>query len=554
MDESELDPSRIRLKKVKQPTLSSLEKDIKTGISLSKKEAIRKKQAIAIEKAKAIAGSASNILDKEDVKDLPIDVPAITSDRKQIFIPDDGLEEMAPDRFPGPQTKFLASDEYEVLFAGGRGSGKSIALIIDPLRYCHRKKFKALIIRKTMPELRELIGRAKDIYPQVYPKARWKEQEKLFEFPSGARIEFGYCDTIDDAERYRGQEYTWLGVDEISQYATDEILEKLSRSVRTTDPELKCYIRATTNPSGAGVLWVKKRWIDAGPPDTRVEQTFDTPLGPMIVTRKWIHSTILDNPTLMKANPQYLATLASIENKNLKKQWLDGTWDNIDGLAFNEFRIAQHVVAPFDIPKNWPKFRAADWGYNPGMAVCLWFAKKPYTNEVFVYRELAVNGAQCEPDKRITADEFAKRVSAHEMFEKIDFGVLDGSCWAVTGQVGETIADTMLGLGCSWIPADKSRGSRYAGKQIIHSYLQLDPESHEPRIKIFNTCSQLIKEMQHLTLDSSDKEDVDTKLEDHAYDAFRYGMLTLPTIFSGPEPFDTDYNQKPILVNTKYGF
>ena len=44
----------------------------------------------------------------------------------------------------------------------------------------------------------------------------WKEQEKVFTFPSGARMEFGYCDSLDDLERYRGQEYTWIGIDEVA--------------------------------------------------------------------------------------------------------------------------------------------------------------------------------------------------------------------------------------------------------------------------------------------------------------------------------------------------
>ncbi len=138
----------------------------------------------------------------------------------------------------GVQIAFLQATEDEVLFSGGRGSGKSACLIIDPIRFCENKNFRGLLIRRTMPELRELISRARDIYPQVYPGVKWKEQEKMFVFPSGARIEFGYCDTTDDIERYRGQEYTWLGIDELTQFATEDILEKLSSSLRSTDPTI----------------------------------------------------------------------------------------------------------------------------------------------------------------------------------------------------------------------------------------------------------------------------------------------------------------------------
>ena len=545
---------KINLPIVKQHSLKDVEKQVKKVIEVKENITLSNSRKKANKMINDIVGDISHIVSSDVIEAFSPEVKEIVDNKVKIFNPDDGLEGMYPERIPGPQTRFLQSDEYEVLFAGGRGSGKSIALIVDPLRFCHKKKFKALIIRKTMPELRELIGRAKDIYPQAFPGCKWKEQEKLFEFPSGARIEFGYCDNVDDAERYRGQEYTWLGIDEISQYATDEILEKLSRSIRTTDPELKCFIRATTNPSGAGVLWVKKRWIDAGPADTTIQQTYDTALGKMSVTRKWIHSTVLDNPTLLKANPQYLVTLASIENKALRKQWLDGTWDAIEGLAFNEFKPSTHVIEPFPIPRHWYKFRAADWGYNPGMAVCLWFAKDPSTGNLYVYRELAVNGKDVAANERLTADKFAWKIMEMEESEYIQFGVLDGSAWAERGQVGDSVGDTMLNLGCSWIPADRSKGSRISGKHLIHSYLAIDVNTNEPRVKIFNTCSQIIKEMQHLTLDPNDKEDVDTKLEDHAYDAFRYGILTQPTIYDGYEPFDNRRERKPVLINTKYGF
>ena len=52
---------------------------------------------------------------------------------------------------PGVQTEFLKSNEDEVLFSGGRGSGKSDCLIVDALRYCANGNFRGLIIRRTVP-------------------------------------------------------------------------------------------------------------------------------------------------------------------------------------------------------------------------------------------------------------------------------------------------------------------------------------------------------------------------------------------------------------------
>ncbi len=464
----------------------------------------------------------------------------------------------------GPQTEFLKCTEDEVLFSGGRGSGKSDCLIVDPLRYCANKNFRGLVIRRTMPELRELISRAKQIYPAAYPKTKWKEMEKMFIFPSGARMEFGFCDSEDDLERYRGQEYTWLGIDEITQFPNSNILEKLKASLRSTDPSLPIHIRATTNPTGAGRGWVKDRWTNLAPPGVRIiippkdmskvqeylqSAGFESDaISKMSVTRKWFNSTVKDNPILLKSNPQYVATLASLENESLRKQWLEGDWDSAEGVAFSEFNEAVHVVRPFEIPGNWYKFRACDWGYG-SMAVCLWLAVD-FNNNVYVYREYTATG--------VNAEDFGNKVLDLEMYERISKGVLDGSCFAQRGEIGETPGDTMMRLGLRWIPADRSKGSRASSKVLVHKYLQRDIETGEPKLKIFNNCPELIRELGTLMLDDT-LEDVDTskksKLPDHAYDALRYGLMASPSIYETRSDVFTSFKstQAPMSVNSTIG-
>ena len=101
----------------------------------------------------------------------------------------------------GPQTEFLASSEREVFYGGARGGGKSYAMLVDPLRYCHKESHRALLLRRTMPELRDLINHSQRLYAKAYPGAKWREQEKEWRFPSGAKIEFGYAENMTDALR-----------------------------------------------------------------------------------------------------------------------------------------------------------------------------------------------------------------------------------------------------------------------------------------------------------------------------------------------------------------
>ena len=105
----------------------------------------------------------------------------------------------------GPQTEFLAAGEQDVLYGGAAGGGKSYAMLVDPLRYMHIKEHRALLLRKSMPELRELIDKSRELYPKAFTGAQFREVEKIWRFPSGASLEFGYLDRDADVYRYQGQ-------------------------------------------------------------------------------------------------------------------------------------------------------------------------------------------------------------------------------------------------------------------------------------------------------------------------------------------------------------
>ncbi|MAH50388.1 hypothetical protein CMI37_31490, partial [Candidatus Pacearchaeota archaeon] len=99
-------------------------------------------------------------------------------------------------------------------------------------------------------------------------------------------------------------------------------------------------------------------------------------------------------------------------------------------------------------------------------------------------------------------------------------GVLDSSCWNKTG-TGPSIAEALLKSGLRFIPADRDR---IAGKLAIHKRLQLNSQG-EPQLKIFKTCTNLIRTLPTLPLDKINTEDIDTKADDHAYDALRYMLM-----------------------------
>lgn len=487
-------------------------------------------------KARKILENKQNIIDYDQLEKVQPKVQEQLQELPVIWQPFTEANEWHP---RGPQIEFLEATEDEVLFSGGRGSGKSDCLMIDPLRYCANKNFRGLLLRRTMPELRELIARARDLYPQVYPGTKWREQEKMFVFPSGARMEFGYCDTIEDVERYRGQQYTWLGIDEITQFPSEEFYTRIAASVRTTDPSLPTYKRFTTNPSGAGRGWVKRRWIDIARPGERKNVIYKTDLGDFTVTRKWIQSNIKDNPKLNNS-PTYMAMLASLP-ENLRDAWLQGLWGDAEGMAFPDFKPEIHVVKPFEVPRSWYRFRACDWGFQ-SLAVVLWMAIDQ-DNNIYVYREF-----KC---RLKTADVFARMVLSIEQGEHIKYGIVDGSIGDNRGSSGPSIDEQMRNEGLRWRYADKTNGSRKAGKMLIHKYLQEQPETGKPKLVIFDTCVELIEELSSLPVDDNDPEDVDTDAKDHAYDALRYGLMSRPDFANWSNNIFTD--DSPIIVDPDTG-
>ena len=417
----------------------------------------------------------------------------------------------------GPQTDFLAASEREVFYGGARGGGKSYAMLVDPLRYCDKTHHRALLLRRTMPELRDLITHSQRLYNRAFPGAKWREQEKEWRFPSGAKIEFGYAENMTDALRYQGQSYTWIGIDELPQYPSPDIYNFLRSSLRSVDPEIPVYMRSTGNPGNIGSQWVREMFVNPAVPNSTFNLEVNTPTGNKIITRRFIPAKLQDNPYLTQTD-DYYAMLASLPEVQ-RKQFLEGDWDAFEDSAFPEFSKATHVVDPFEVPKGWQRFRAADWGYSSPACV-LWFAID-YDNNLWIYRELYT--------KKITADVFARKVLIAEKDEYIRYGVLDASTWAKRGDIGPSIAETMIQTGCKWRPSDRTPRSRISGKLEIHKRLKpSDNKKKEPGLRIFSTCRNLIRTLPILPLDDTNPEDINTNVEDHAYDALRYGCMSRP--------------------------
>lgn len=461
--------------------------------------------------------------------------------------PEPDLEEIRNVVFepnPGPQTQFLAAPEQEVLYGGAAGGGKSYAMLVDPLRQMTNPKARGILFRRTNDELKELKAISKELYPQAIPGAKWAEKDSHWTFPSGATLWMTYLDRDDDVTRYQGQAFSWIGFDELTQWPSPYPWDYMRSRLRTTGASgLTLYQRATTNPGGIGHQWVKKMFVDPAPPgqsfwatDLETGKPLICPAnhpraGEPLLKRRFIPAKLKDNPYLAE-DGMYEANLLTLPEQQ-RKQLLEGDWDVAEGAAFSEWNREIHVIEPFKIPNSWTKFRAADYGYNDPSAV-LWFAVAP-TGQLIVYRELYGKGYR--------TDQLAAAIAEVEEDDKISYAVLDSSVWQLRGQdrgdsLGDQINNRLRAYGCkAFRPSDRSKGSRVAGKNEIHKRLQeVIEDQNQAMLVFFNTCTECISQIPSVPLDKKNPEDVDTKSEDHIYDALRYGVATKPLRAEWGEP------------------
>ena len=438
---------------------------------------------------------------------------------------------------PGPQTEFLAANEREVLYGGSAGGGKSYGLLADPMRYFGNANFNGIILRRTNDELRELIWKSQEIYPKAFPGARWQEKKSQWVFPGGGRLWMTYLERDEDVLRYQGQAFSYIAFDELTQHATPFAWNYMRSRLRSTDPTLPLFMRATTNPGGPGHSWVKRMFIDPAPAgkrfaatdietgETMVYPESHAKAGQPLFYRRFIPASLKDNPYLM-ADGQYEANLLALPEMQ-RRQLLEGDWAIADGAAFPEFRQHVHTCDPFDVPPEWRRFRSCDYGYSSYSAVH-WFAIDPSYETLYVYRELYLS--------KHTGKDLALAVLDAERGESIQYGVLDSSCWHNRGQIGPSIAEEMIAAGCRWRPSDRSAGARVAGKNQLHQRLQVNEGIGQPGIVFFNNCRQIIADLPVIPSDPKGSDDIDPRYRsDHAYDSIRYGVMSRPRAAS---PFD----------------
>lgn len=450
------------------------------------------------------------------------------------------------------QQSFIASAVKETLYGGARGGGKTFAVILDWV--VHSEAFgrfaKGIVFRRSLVELDDFIEKSKDIL--IAAGHSWMEGKKQFVSPKGAILRCRYLDNDDDAALYQGHEYTRVYIEEIGNFPNESPVRKLLSTLRSGHG-VPCRLKATANPGGAGHTWVKGRYIDPAAAMT----PFSTDNGKSF--RVYIPAKLTDNPHLMR-DPEYEAMIRQAGSVELVKAWLDGDWDVVVGQYFKEFRRADHVIPTVKLPDSFSvRYRSHDWG-----------SARPFANywqavatgdpipgverhiprgALIFYRELYGWNGTANQGCRWTAKQVGRAIrqaeseGVNEDHRIIDANnglhKIDPSTFATNG--GPPIAEEMARVGVWFTRADNRRVAKVGaigGWDQVRSRLigeEVQTDIFVPMIYFMDCCTHLLRTLPTLPSDPTMPDDIDTKAEDHAADAVRYGCMARP--YDPPDKF-----------------
>lgn len=414
------------------------------------------------------------------------------------------------------QADALACPAFEVFFGGAKGGGKSDFLLGDYAAGIEEygSAWKGIIFRRQYKELEEIIGRSKELYPAI--GGRWVGGDKqTWCFPSGATLRFRALEKEGDVGKYNGHQYPWIGFDELTEFYNDAAYIFMIGCCRSA-AGAPCYIRATGNPGRPGHVWVKTRFIDVSEPF----QIYRDPLSSL--TRCFIPSKLEDNLKLMQNDPMYEKRLL-LQPTHLQKALRWGDWNVVYGQAFTEFTREAHIIPRQPLDATWYKFVSMDWGFAKPFSLQWWAVRAD--GHMIHYKEwygLDTSSGKRNEGLRMGARAVAEKAWDMSMDEGVTVMVADPACWNKQDDA-PSIAEQFEAVGWKMVKANNDRKN---GLMRIHDMMQTKDERDRPLLQIMDNCRQWILTVPLLKPDDRDPEDIDTDMEDHAYDATRYAVMS----------------------------
>ena len=219
-----------------------------------------------------------------------------------------------------------------------------------------------------------------------------------------------------------------------------------------------------------------------------------------------------DNPYLDQTEVEKVSKTLS-ESELASRRY--GKFAQAKGLVYYEFNEAVHVIEPFSIPPDWYDLISIDPGLNNPLSAH-WYAVSP-DGVVYVIAEHYKAG------KDIDWHSDAIKTICRRLGWPLGFGgrieaLIDSAAGAKTLASSKSVVELFFDKGIAVNP--NVNKDIFAGIARVKSYLV--GEGNGPKIYIFNTCVELIKEIKSYAWGAGDNPQ---KKDDHALDELRYYIM-----------------------------
>jgi hypothetical protein len=487
------------------------------------------------------------------------------------------------------QVLAMSCPAQQILYEGTRGCGKTevqIARFARNVGKGYGSFWTGIIFDRDYKSLGDLITKSKRMFNKI-----WTEDECWFlasnsqlkwVWATGEELLFRVIDDPEDYWKYHGQEYAYLGWNELTQWPTADCYDIMQSCNRTSfKPEIdspkdragKITVLldpitlenfATTNSYGIGHFWVKDRFIanarsgEIVVTNVEIEEPGTGDHINVELTRCAIRGTWKEN---YKLDAVYIAKLKTERDPVKLKSWYFGSWDIPAGGAFDDlWRKDVHVVPRFKVPKEW---RVIDRSYDDGgthpFSVGWWVEANGETiklpNPVAIGEAYGANGfydwtpeagsliqiaewygkSGKYGDNRglgTATIEIAKGINEREL-AMLTGGWIDKlpSAGPADNRIFNTDPDkespnvTFEKQGVIWERCDKTAGSRERDFKTFRDRLWAGISKEGPAIYFCANCEGSIVTIPSLPRAKKQGvalDDVETKAEDHPYDMTRY--------------------------------
>lgn len=462
---------------------------------------------------------------------------------------------------PGSQEAFLRCPIYEALLAGNRGGGKTDTLLMDFAQEVGKgygREWRGILFRRTYPELDDVVNKSQKWFQEIWPQdgpnpATFNVQKMTWTWKTGEVLMFRHMSKESDYYAYHGHAYPWIGWEELTTWPDNGCYVRMFSCCRSAHPAVakRARCRATTNPYGVGHAWVKKRF--------RLPIVNDKIIGPVIrdsvnqagdiePPRVAIRSSLAENKILLIADPTYIQKLkASARNEAELKAWIDGDWDITCGGMFDDIWDSKiHVIPdiPFAVLKKsgWLLNRAYDHGQSRPFAVGWWAESNgnPIEYNGVRYGEIKGDlilfeewyGWTGEDNEGLNlpssliAEGILERERDMGLRGRIKRGPADPNIFS--RQDGKTSpASEMKSKRVYWDSTANVKGTRVQGWERIRQFMLgaiADKEGFReaPGVFVCERCTENRRTVPCLPRDDNNLDDVNTKVEDHCGDMWRY--------------------------------